>query len=473
VSRGSTEPVATLGRPSADGMLFRPREELAALQDQLLVQTVALCQRAHPRYRELMRSLGLSAEEIRSTDDLQAWPVTEKKDFLADPEGYRLSPEHLSLEDGTVREVMYTTGTTTGRPAPVYTSATDYYAYLVQARRGAEILGLGSRDLIANVFPLTPFPTGGYIRANATAAAVGAGLLAAHPGRPQPNLGVHRSTDEVVRLVEAHRATVIWGIASFVRRLLLRADDLGADLSSVHAAWLTGEPISATLRENVRERMRALGCSDSVVVNRYGSTEGTTFVECADDSGWHNPAPDQIFLEVVDPVSGRRLGDGERGLLLITHLGRTGTLLVRYALGDLVALDHSTCPHCGRTAERIVTPPVRIGDLVKVKGALVSTEAMQAVLEQSAGIAEYQIVLRRVEPLDELSSEELLLRVALRPGANQEELEADVTGRFVRTTNVSPVFEWTTSDRIFDPANDVKPRRLVDERGTHSTGEGA
>ena len=55
-----------------------------------------------------------------------------------------------------------------------------------------------------------------------------------------------------------------------------------------------------------------------------------------------------IFHEVVDPDSGRRLPDGERGALAITHIKRRGTTLMRYLVGDIVSLEHGPCPHCGR-----------------------------------------------------------------------------------------------------------------------------
>jgi phenylacetate-coenzyme A ligase PaaK-like adenylate-forming protein len=450
--------------PTGPDILFRSAEEVGALQDRLLQATMALCERAHPSYRALMRASGLTASQFRTTLDLQMLPITDKAAFLRDPEAFRLETDGLPVEAGTIREVMYTTGSTTGRPAPIYTSTADYNAYLVQAKRGAGLLGLRTEDLIANVFPLTSFPSGGYVRANATAAAVGAALLVAHPGRPTDGYPVHRTTEEVVRLIETHRATIVWGIASFVRRLLLRAAEISADLSSVRACWITGEPVSPARREDMKARLRALGSAEAGVVNRYGSTEGTTLVECVEGAGWHNPAPDQIFLEVVDPETERRLPDEEPGLLLVTHLLRTGTVLLRYALGDIVAIDHSACPQCGRTSERVITQPVRTGDVIKVKGALVSAEAMRGVLERAPGIAEYQIVLQRAQPADPFSSDQVLLRLAASAGTDREAIGREVEARFVRRTNVRPVIEWTTPDQIFDPSTDPKATRFIDSR---------
>ena len=68
------------------------------------------------------------------------------------------------------------------------------------------------------------------------------------------------------------------------------------------------------------------------------------------------------------------LPDGERGALAVTHLNRRGTVLVRFLVGDIVAVERGACPHCGRFGDRIVGPVVRTRDLVKVKGMLINQQ---------------------------------------------------------------------------------------------------
>ena len=50
-------------------------------------------------------------------------------------------------------------------------------------------------------------------------------------------------------------------------------------------------------------------------------------VECCPDSGYHNPAPDHFYFEIVDPDTHKPLPEGERGLSVLTHLDRRGTVL--------------------------------------------------------------------------------------------------------------------------------------------------
>jgi phenylacetate-coenzyme A ligase PaaK-like adenylate-forming protein len=116
-------------------------------------------------------------------------------------------------------------------------------------------------------------------------------------------------------------------------------------------------------------------------------------VECAPGSGFHNPAPDQFFIEVVDPQSHAPLAHGELGLVLLTHLRRRGTVLMRYALGDLSTLTRERCPHCGAWTDRLVSTPRRADALLKIKGTLVNPALMVEAAESILGGREFQFVI--------------------------------------------------------------------------------
>lgn len=449
---------------SLPDLLYRPREQVKELQARLLRTTVELCYRGHPYYRGIMRQLGLVPDDIRTTDDLVKLPLTSKQDFMADPEAFRLQVEDLPLEQRILWEVMYTTGTTSARPSPIYTTTWDHYAYLFHAARCSDILGIAEDDVIANVFPLTAFPMGAYIRAPHTAAATGAAIVTSNPGRVHPDFPVHRSLDETVRMIERHRATIIWGVASFVRRVLIRAQELDADFSSVRSCSITGEATSLAMRDDMRRRMAEVGARDPKVLNRYGSTESSSMLECSEGSGWHNPSPDQVFLEVVDADSHERLPSGASGLLLITHLIRRGTVLLRYAVGDIVTMTDERCVRCGRTSERIVTQPVRTKDIVKIKGMLVNLDLLKEELERVPDLEEFQIVIQKSDARDPFSMDELVVRLTARAGASRDEVGAACMERTLGATQVRPRLEFVERDEIHDVSGAAKVQRVVDRR---------
>src|SRR6185369_1614065 len=122
-----------------------------------LRRTLAAVAAAHPFYRVRLRELGVSADDVRSLDDLQALPLTRKDDYISDPEAFRLRPEDLpadfSSEERVLWDVAYTTGTTSGRPSPFYNTAHDAYSIWDQARRCNAAEGLVVSDRVANLYP--------------------------------------------------------------------------------------------------------------------------------------------------------------------------------------------------------------------------------------------------------------------------------------------------------------------------------
>lgn len=445
-------------------ILKQPYPAVRALQDSLLKRMVEICYDAHPFYSRLMREHGLTPADIQNCDDLTKLPPSSKTDFLSDPEAFRLRPEAIPAAEGTLWKIIYTTGTTTGRPAPIFVTAHDHFAYQDLFRTRQDLIGLLPSDLIVNLFPMTSFPMGAYSRAPDEAAAVGAALLTCNTGRVDSVYPVNRSVDEAVAAIARHRATVLWGVAGFVRRVLLRARELGADFTSVRMVMTTGEAASPAMREDLRQRMRDLNAADTIIVNRYGNTEqGGTMIECCDGSGFHSSMPDQVFHEVVSDETGERLPDGQAGMLAITHLNRRGTVFLRYKVGDMATLDHSACPHCGRTSARLSSKPVRTGDIIKIKGALVNLGNLKAELDQIRALEEYQIVVTSESEDDPFSPDVLLVRLA--PAAGQDAgIGDEVSALITRLSNLRPRIEITQRDAIFDPVTMAKPKRIVDLR---------
>ncbi len=455
---------ARLDAVTLPDMLRRPRAEVEALQDRLLGAMIALCHDHHPFYARRMRSLGLRPEHIRTRADLQLLPPTTKADFLGDPEAFRIDPAALPGHEGLLWKIVYTTGTTTGRPAPIYVTAHDHFAYQYLFRDRLDLIGLRDSDRIVNLFPMTAFPMGAYARAADEAAAIGAAIIFGQTGRTDMTFPVNRTLDEALAAVARHRATVLWGVAGFVRRALIRAKETGADLTSLRMVMTTGEAASPAMRADFRRRMRDLGCADDRVVNRYGSTEqGGTMIECVDGAGFHSAAPDQLFHEIVDAESVRRLPDGETGMLCVTHLNRRGSVFLRYMVGDVGALDHSACPHCGRTSVRLSSTPTRAGDIVKIRGALVNLGALKEHLDRAAGVDEYRIVVASEIPDDPFSMDRLVIELALERGVDPA-LGARIASEVTTLTNLRPTIDIVPRDRIYDPAESVKPKRIVDLR---------
>jgi phenylacetate-CoA ligase len=86
----------------------------------------------------------------------------------------------------------------------------------------------------------------------------------------------------------------------------------------------------------------------------YGLAEiGPTFAsECVAQAGLHW-SEDLHLIEVIDPDTQEPVAEGERGVLVITHLAKTATPMIRYWTNDVVSITTEPCV-CGRTHARSV-----------------------------------------------------------------------------------------------------------------------
>lgn len=447
-----------------DDLLRWPPDRVVALQNERLRQTIELCYDGHPYYRDVMRSRGLTPADIRTLDDLELLPVTTKAQFVADPEKFRLGGSLLSAEERTLAQIFYTTGSTSGTPVPVFETAADHYDYMLRSRRRMDFIPLRRGDLVAILFPLTHFPMGAYARSVAEVSACGGAVLFTDPGRQEGISSPHRRLDDILLLLEEHQPSVFWGISSFVSTVLQRLAKSNIELPRLRMVMVTGERSTSRMIEQLRDGMRAVGASDDLVVNRYGSTEqGSSMVECAPGSGFHDLAPDSVFMEVVDEATGKRLPDGELGSLAFTHLNRTGTVLLRFAMGDQAALSHEPCEFCGRTGSaRIVSGPSRVGDIVKVKGTLVNLAAVADRIETAGGIGDFQIVVDKVDGADRL-----LVRVATDGTTSPSDDSFANTHAIVReVAHVTPQIESVPTAALLSGVEGGKFRRVVDRRNS-------
>ncbi|NKB19283.1 MAG: AMP-binding protein [Alphaproteobacteria bacterium] len=439
-----------------------PLAEIEDIQNEKLRHMLSLCTQGHKFYQKQWGDAGIDVAAIQTIDDLEQLPLTHKQELMEAPEDFRLNLPDLPLHERALWEVLYTTGSTSD-PVPLYNTTYDYHAYLHQSQVVADISGISEDDIIANLFPLTPAPMGAFVRSAGNAYAAGATIFAALPGGAFGPFDVHRSLDQAVARVEKHRATILWGVPSYIRRLLIRALELKADLSSVRMCAITGEATSPALREDIRRCLREMGAAEPVIFNRYGSTELGAFAQCQEEGDWHNPAPELQYHEIVDPETGRRLPDGERGTLAVTHLDKRGTALVRFVVGDVVSIDRSPCPHCGRTSERVVGPVVRTKDLIKVKGMLINPDVLLETLQSMAAISEFQIVIQHQDQNDPLSMDEMLIKVALQAGA-ETEIGAEIAAQANRAVSVTPRVEFVEIEEIYTAGAQTKAVRFVDRR---------
>lgn len=420
----------------------------------------------HPYYRSLISRLGLHRTDFMTIEDLRKLPVTTKSTYMSDPEAFCLDMSNsagLSLPERTLAQVIYTTGSTAGRPAAFYDTNFDHASRIAQMKAVGVMLGLGPEDTIANLFPLTAVLHQGFFSALYAGLAAGAKVFSTFTGQRSTEFDIYNSTSEACDLLRVHSTTVLWGIAGYVLRIVTEAVGRGIDLSGVHLVFLAGEPVSESTQEELRRTLLDSGAPDSLVIeNGYGFTEMQgPGVRCHPGSQLHLPAPDQFWFETIDAETHGPMSPGEVGLLAITHLNRRGTVLLRYVVGDLCAIEDGVCPFCGRVGPRLASKPRRIGDLVKVKGTLVNTAALVEALQAIPGTGQTQVRLRRSRTNGDADELVVYVVAALDAEADLFEQIRQVVRRDFEITATVETAPLELRDELL---TNYKVRRFLDER---------
>ena len=441
-------------------------EELRPVQEERFQHQMDLVFKAHPYYKEIFKQKGISRSDFKSLADLPKLPVTRKEDYISRPEDFCLKlegVEGITREERTLWDIVYTAGSTND-PTPFFDTCYDHYARISQLKRTAELLGVTSEDTVINLFPLTSVPHQGFLSVLWASQSVGAKLISSFGGSYDGGFSVLRRSTESIEMVERHRVTVLWGIGFFLRRLIMQAQEEGRDFSSVRLVLPMGEGSPAGMREDIRRRMSEMGASNVKVLNGYGFTEkhGPS-PECIELSGFHVPKPARYFFEFLDPQTSEPLALGQKGLVVMSHLDRRGTCLLRYVSGDICSMTHESCPHCGNWEPRFDSIPYRIGGIVKVKGTLVNVAGLYDVLSNIKGIEEYEIIMSQTDPEDPYSEDVMLIKLA----CDQEDftrLKLQVIEAIKRGQEVSPQVEWVPPDHYVDTLKSYKFKRFKDLR---------
>ena len=161
--------------------------------------------------------------------------------------------------------------------------------------------------------------------------------------------------------------------------------------------------------------------------------------------------------------TGAAVPDGERGELVVTTLGRPGMPVVRYRTGDLVVRTTEPCP-CGRHLARLVGGVLgRADDMLIVRGVNVFPSAVDNLVRQLSAIVEYEVEVRRVEALDELT-----VKVETAPGASFDEVRGELAAAFRSRLGIRVDVVEAAAGTL--PRYELKAKRFRWARGDCSIG---
>jgi phenylacetate-CoA ligase len=184
-------------------------------------------------------------------------------------------------------------------------------------------------------------------------------------------------------------------------------------------------------------------------------------VECAEGAGFHNPTPELFHLASVDG-DGVPVPDGDTGRLVLTHLDRRGTVLLRFWLGDLVRFTNDPCGSCGRGGGLILQHLGRGGNFVKIRGNLVDLSGISNAVSLIPHVIEHQIVIQSPKN-DPMGLDELVIRIVTDTN-DPLPVTAGVQTAVTVAADMTPQVELVDLDTIWSEGPHMKPARVLDRR---------
>jgi phenylacetate-CoA ligase len=184
------------------------------------------------------------------------------------------------------------------------------------------------------------------------------------------------------------------GTPSFLKILLEKGEELGADHSSLRKGLVSGEALPPSLRAHFEQmRVRVLQCYSTadlgVIAYESESMEGLIVNE-------------GLILEIVRPGTGDPVAEGEVGEVVVTRVQAAEYPLVRFATGDLSAGLPGTSS-CGRTNVRIRGWLGRADQSAKVRGMFVHPTLVARIVQRHPEILRARLVVRRENDADEMT----------------------------------------------------------------------
>ncbi|MCX5275938.1 phenylacetate--CoA ligase PaaK [Streptomyces virginiae] len=416
-------------------------DELAALQLTRLRSTLHRAYEKVPFYRQAFDKAGVHPDDCRSLADLSLFPLTTKAD-LRDQYPFGM----FAVPRSQVRRIHASSGTT-GRPTVVGYTDKDLSTWADVVARSIRAAGGRPGQIIHIAYGYGLF-TGG-LGAHYGAERLGCTVVPASGGM----------TDRQVRLIEDFRPEVIMVTPSYMLTLLDEMERQGIDprATSLRTGIFGAEPWTEEMRREIEERL------DIDAVDIYGLSEvigpgvAQEFAEAKD--GLHI-WEDHFFPEVVDPLTGAVLPEGEPGELVFTSLTKEAMPIIRYRTRDLTRLLPGTARPAFRRMEKITG---RSDDMIILRGVNVYPTQIEEVLLRTPGLApHFQLRLTREGRMDALT-----VRVEARRETDAERRQdaVDAVVRAVKEgVGVSVRVEVVDPETLERSVGKIK--RLVDLRGS-------
>ncbi|MEJ8858616.1 phenylacetate--CoA ligase PaaK [Variovorax robiniae] len=417
------------------------RDEIAALQLARMKDTLQRAYDNVPHYRKAFDAKGVKPGDLKQLSDLSKFPFLVKSDLRDNyPFGLFAVPrEKLSR--------VHASSGTTGKPTVVGYTKNDIDTWAELVARSIRAAGGRPGDLIHIAYGYGLFTGGlgahyGAERAGCTVVPMGGG-----------------QTEKQVQLIQDFKPSIIMVTPSYMQVVIEEFARQGIDAreSSLKVGIFGAEPWTEAMRHDIEHKAGI----DAVDIYGLSEVMGPGVAsECIESKDGPVIWEDHFYPEIIDPITGELVPDGEEGELVFTSLTKEALPVVRYRTRDLTRL----LPPTSRSFRRMGKIVGRSDDMMIIRGVNVfPTQVEEIVLAHEALTGLYQMHISREGLLDQVE-----VHCELQPNSIISESDRVAVAKWVQH-RIKTLVGISTEVRVFDPntierTQTGKARRVVDKR---------
>ncbi|MGL3214478.1 phenylacetate--CoA ligase PaaK [Bradyrhizobium sp. BR 1433] len=358
------------------------RDEIMALQTRRLAWSLEHAYDNVAHYRKAFDAAGVQPSDFRQLPDLAKFPFTVKTDLR---DNYPFNMFAVPREQ-LVR--VHASSGTTGKPIVVGYTKADIDTWADVMARSIRAAGGRTGMLMHNAYGYGLF-TGG-LGAHYGAERLGCTVIPISGGM----------TERQVQLINDFRPDIITVTPSYMLAILDEFKRQGLDprKSSLKFGIFGAEPWTNAMRVEIEQAF------DMDATDIYGLSEVIgpgVAQECVETKDGLHIWEDHFYPEVIDPLTGKVLPDGEKGELVFTSLTKEGFPIIRYRTRDLTRLLPGTARPGMRRMEKVTG---RSDDMIILRGVNVfPTQIEEALLATDWCGGHFVIELTREGRMDEMT----------------------------------------------------------------------
>ncbi len=422
---------------------FKSKDEIRAMQEKKLQETVAYVNEHSPFYKELFTQSRFNIKGIKTIEDLSVIPLTIKENLQ------QRNNDFLCVPRNKIIEYSSTSGTL-GSPVTIALTENDltrltYNEYCSFLNAG------GTPD---DIYQLMLTMDRQFMAGMAYYSGIrklGAGVIRLGPGVPS------LQWETILKL----KSTAIVAVPSFILKLIEYAKEHNIDVSrtSVKKAICIGENIRNTDFSLNTLGKRITDAWDIKLYSTYASTEmQTAFTECSECRGGHLQ-PELLIVELLDEMN-KPVAAGQPGEVTITTLGVEGMPLLRYKTGDICVYDDGPCA-CGRNTLRLSPVVGRKKQMIKFKGTTLYPPSLFDMLNEMEFIKDYVAEVKS----NEIGMDEVTLH--LLPINTSEDTDRKIRAYLQAKLRVIPNIQYLDKEQMHKvqfPESGRKAVKFIDRR---------